>query len=218
MEEQMMCNDVCKEPPMKEKKSYYAIIPADIRYDKRLKPNAKLLYGEITALCNERGYCWAMNTYFADLYEVKKETISRWIAQLKEFEYITVNHIKGDGNDKIIKRYIQISHGGDDKIVMGGIDEKVKDNTTCLNTTVNNKDNKPVRHKHGEYKRVLLTDEQLTTLKENYADWEERIARLDEYIEMSGKVYHNHLIVINNWARKDKAEETKKETVDIWNI
>ena len=63
---------------MAEHRSYYAIIPANVRYDQRLKPNTKLLYGEITALCNERGFCWAGNEYFADLYGVNKETISRW--------------------------------------------------------------------------------------------------------------------------------------------
>ena len=39
---------------------YYAVIPANVRYDKRLKPNAKLLFGEITCLTNKKGFCWAV--------------------------------------------------------------------------------------------------------------------------------------------------------------
>ena len=33
-----------------EKPNYYAINPADVRYSKKLTPNATLLYAEITAL------------------------------------------------------------------------------------------------------------------------------------------------------------------------
>lgn len=72
--------------------SYYAIIPADIRYNEALSANAKLLYGEITALCNKEGYCWASNQYFAKLYNVHKDTISKWVSELvqQEFVYFTV--------------------------------------------------------------------------------------------------------------------------------
>lgn len=69
-------------------KSYFAVIPANVRYDKDLSANAKLLYGELTALCNEKGYCWATNAYFADLYDVNIRTIQKWLTQLTEKNYI----------------------------------------------------------------------------------------------------------------------------------
>lgn len=74
--------------------SFYAIIPAHIRYCKDLEPNAKLLYGEITALCSIEGYCWATNQYFADLYEVDTFTIQRWLKSMKEKKFIKVEIFK----------------------------------------------------------------------------------------------------------------------------
>ena len=59
---------------MENKKSYYAIIPANVRYDERLKLLSRMLYGEITALSNEKGYCWANNKYFGTLYKVSIQT------------------------------------------------------------------------------------------------------------------------------------------------
>lgn len=67
---------------------------------------------------------------------------------------------------------------------------------------------KPVRHKYGEYNNVLLSDEDMEKLKEEFpSDYEERIERLSSYIASSGKSYKNHLATIRNWARKDKKEE-----------
>ena len=82
---------------MNNKKSYYAIIPANIRYDKDIPANAKLLYGEITALTNEKGYCWATNNYFAELYGVSVQSISGWIKTLKDKNYITTEIIYKEG-------------------------------------------------------------------------------------------------------------------------
>lgn len=68
-------------------------------------------------------------------------------------------------------------------------------------------DKKPVRHKYGEYKNVLLSDDDLAKLKAEFPDWKERIERLSSYIAQSGKSYKNHLATIRNWARKDKERE-----------
>lgn len=73
---------------MEQQKNYYAIIPANVRYDEDLIPSAKLLYGEITALCNDKGFCWATNNYFASLYKVNERTIRTWLDSLINKGYI----------------------------------------------------------------------------------------------------------------------------------
>ena len=65
------------------------------------------------------------------------------------------------------------------------------------------KNTKPVKHKHGEYNNVLLTDDELGKLKKEYFDWEERIERLSSYVASTGKKYKSHYATIRNWARKD---------------
>ena len=68
------------------------------------------------------------------------------------------------------------------------------------------------RHKYGEYKNVLLSDEEIEKLKAEFPnDYENRIERLSEYIASTGKKYKNHLATIRAWARKEKpvVEEEK---------
>lgn len=84
------------------KKSFFAIIPADVRYHDSLCANAKLLYGEITALCNEQGYCWANNHYFAELYKVSKRSITNWISELESFDFIKIEVDQSSGNQRKI--------------------------------------------------------------------------------------------------------------------
>ena len=91
-----------------QQKAYYAIIPANVRYDKDLVPNAKLLYGEITALCNEKGYCWATNQYFAELYNVSDRTIKNWISQLTDKGYIQRSVKYREGTKEIEQRKLFI--------------------------------------------------------------------------------------------------------------
>lgn len=88
--------------------NYYAIIPATVRYDNRLKPAEKLIYGEITALANKKGYCFANNRYFADLYSVTIHTASQWISHLEKLGYIYTEILR-DEKKEIKERRIYIS-------------------------------------------------------------------------------------------------------------
>lgn len=118
---------------MESKKSYYAVIPATVRYNKKIISGAKLLYGEITALCNEKGFCWATNKYFADLYEVDARTIRRWVQSLITERYIRVEIV----NDVERKIYVlevgQKCPVGRTKMSAGGGQKRPHNNTS--NTT-----------------------------------------------------------------------------------
>lgn len=212
------------------KKSYYAIIPAEVRYDEELPPNAKLLYGEITSLCNEKGYCWATNQYFADLYKVSKITVSRWISTLYKKGYIAVETLYKEGTKEIIERhlyivntpinknvnrYMQNDLEGINEIVNTSINKNVKDNNKVINTKINNK-LKVSKHKYGEYSHVLLTDKEHTHLLDLYGDsLYEHIKILDEYIETSGKKYKNHSLVIQKWVHDEWMKRNKDKPITL---
>lgn len=133
-------------------KGYYAVIPANVRYDEMLKDKAKLLYGEITALTNEKGFCWASNSYFAELYNVTKETISRLLRNLSDRGYIEIEIIYKNKEivgrkiyiqtsipiDKKVNTYCKNNQEGIDANINTPIDEKVKENNTDINNTFNN--------------------------------------------------------------------------------
>lgn len=73
---------------------YWAVIPASVRYDERIPANAKLLYGEISALCNREGFCWAKNEYFAQLFGWAAPTVTRLLSSLRDAGYLSVEMVK----------------------------------------------------------------------------------------------------------------------------
>jgi len=137
-----------------EEPSYFAVIPAVVRYDNVLTDKAKLLYGEITALSNAEGYCYATNGYFARLYNVGKQTISRAIASLEARGHITVVIDKDKATNEVLARRIfpltPVVKNDSTPIV-----KKRKDNNTRNNKARNKTGNIPLKAIEGLYEYQL---------------------------------------------------------------
>ena len=213
-----------------EQPNYYAILPSSVRYDNRLKPNEKLLYSEITALSNKTGLCYATNKYFADLYEVESETISRWIKHLKELQYIDVEIIYKEETKEIDKRVIKINGIPIDKNIntyipnnqegycennQEGIDKKVKENITSINnTSMNIKEN---------IKRKVFKKPTLEELKEYCisASLSVDYQYFYDYYESNGWKVGKNLMkdwkaTLRNWNRRNN--QNKKETSSNYEV
>lgn len=78
--------------------SYWAVLPAEIRYDDRLPASAKLLYAEISSLTGKDGYCWADNNYFARLYQITERSVRRLLDALAELGYIRIEEERSRHN------------------------------------------------------------------------------------------------------------------------
>ena len=120
-----------------------------------------MLYGEITALCNEKGYCWATNTYFSDLYGASKRTIIRCITELEKNGYINTKTIYKKGTKEVEKRIITIVDTPVTKLsppyrqnCHHPSDKNVTDNNT-FNNTLNNKEKEIYKEKENkEYENL----------------------------------------------------------------
>lgn len=201
--------------------TYYAVIPATVRYDADLPANAKLLYGELTALANTEGYCWATNAHFTALYNVSDRTVSRWIEELIKKGYITREVIR-NAKQEVTERRLYIN---DLPRNFAGVDPPDKNVTTSRqkpsnppdknvggnNTRENNtresarKQTKQTKQAYGELCNVFLTDEELHKLirRFNAPAVQRAVDRLSCYMESCGKKYKSHYATLLNWLKED---------------
>ena len=129
---------------MEEKPSYYSILTADVRYNKKLNASEKLLFSEITALSNKYGYCVAGNGYFSKLYNVSDRSVTRWIKHLKECGYLEYVPIYKDNSKEIAERRLYPITNSKDPL-----DKNVEDNITSINNiNISDKDNSESNNKN----------------------------------------------------------------------
>lgn len=174
-----------------QQKSYYAIIPANVRYDKDLAPNAKLLYGEITALCNEKGYCWASNQYFAELYGVSVLSVKRWVNSLVNKGYVYRTLTYKPNSKEVDKRILSIYSGIkiDTTSVQKCYDPSIKNDTsssikndTDNNTSINNTFNNT-----NIYKEKNIKKESVNSVIAEYTESKELQDALHDFVDMRTK-------------------------------
>ena len=188
---------------MDEKPNYYAIIPAEVRYDNELTANAKLLYAEITSLANKTGSCWATNEYFAYLYKTSTKTITRTIKKLSEKNYIKTTVETKRFEDGTIKK-IRIIHMDKnvlnhmDKNVLNHMDKNVPYNNTRTINNIESRENKFSKPTLDEIKEFIVTN--------NYNVDHDRFFN---YYESNGWMIgknkmKNWKATIRNWQGKEK--------------
>ena len=181
-----------------EKPNYYAVIPAEVRYSKELTPNAKLLYAEITALCNMNGKCTASTQYFCRLYEVSRVSIQKWLKTLEDNNYIKRVNIYKQGSKEIETRVITL--------VNTPTQEKFTDNININITNTNLTDsNKKVRFKKPTVKEV----KNYCILRNNNIDAESFI---DFYESKNWQIGKNKMkdwkACVRTWERREAKKQT----------
>lgn len=60
---------------------------------KAINSTDKLVYGVITSLTKNKGYCYASNDYIAKKVSLSKRTITKTISNLKNANYIRVETV-----------------------------------------------------------------------------------------------------------------------------
>jgi len=92
-----------------------------------LPSGAKLLYGEVTALSNQKGYCYASNSYFSKLYHCTPQAISKWFKQLESRGHVAIEYV---GNPGTQERRVSIGVDSTYQSQLRGVSTHVEQNNT----------------------------------------------------------------------------------------
>lgn len=204
----------------KVKPENFIVVQGWMLKDLGLKGNELLLYACIYGFSQADNQKFSGSLqYLADWTNSTKRSVIKNLQSLQDKGYIGkaeryINGVKFceyhvTNFTGVVKNF----HGGGEKNSLGGSEKSSPNNIDINNINKNivkTIDNN-IKHKHGEYNNVLLTDEELEKLKDEYIDWDERIERLSSYVASTGKKYKSHYATIRNWARKDQEQKAQKQ-------
>ena len=194
-------------------------IPRDIWLNKDLSITEKCFLAEIDSLGGSEEGCFASNQYFAEFFNLSKERARKIIGELNKKGYLEITLTYKEDTKEVDQRIIKlIGYGHKQPYGQNQPGGTVKNDHYITKSDNIIKKEKPVRHKYGTYKHVLLTDKDMEKLVTTYGKEviDEYIDRMDNWIELHGKTYKNYYLALINWLKKGKvtpleAQDPKKE-------
>ena len=132
----------------------YSICLNEWALDKDIKNELSLLL-IISSLC-AKGYCYATNTYFSELFGVPEQTISRKLKILERKKYITIEYKKK--GCQVIARYIRLTKllTVDYQNCLSSINKNVKENNININKNIIKENNKKKYFENNELNDLFL--------------------------------------------------------------
>ena len=201
---------------MTEQPNYYAVIPAEVRYNPNINSNVKLLYGEISALSNKYGYCIATNDYFSELYSVSTRTITDWIKALEDMTYVTSKIETKRYDDGTIKkiRKLYLNHIEDSlqNHIEVSPQNHIEENFSYNNTSNINNTSKKEIYKERKFEKPTLEEVEEYCKNRNsnvdaktFYDYFE----VGGWVDSKGNKVKNWKQKIITWERNTAAKEEK---------
>ena len=194
-------------------------IPRDIWLNKDLSITEKCFLAEIDSLGGSEEGCFASNQYFGEFFNLSKERARKIIGELRKKGYLEITLTYKEDSKEVDQRIIKlIGYGHKQPYGQNQPGGTVKNDHYITKSDNIIKKEKPVRHKYGTYKHVLLTDKDMEKLVSTYGKEviDEYIDRMDNWIELHGKTYKNYYLALINWLKKGKvtpleAKDPKKD-------
>lgn len=178
------------------KTNRYAIIPAEVRYDRALTSTSILLYGEIVAATNAFGVCEEDVGYFAAAMRLDSRSITRCVAQLIENGHLQRITEKGRRKFKTISKPIPLPD--DVEVILPPVREDIAEFVTAITKT---------------WEKALST---ILDKKEGYEDIiRQRLARVDKDDLVEAVKNRIEFVNASDWHQQP---ENRQSAVDIMQV
>lgn len=189
-------------------------ISKEIWQDSRLNALDKIILVEIDSLDNEETGCFASNEYLAEFCQCSERKVRDALSKLKKYGYVIIESF--NGRTRVMHSMAEIAKQSG-KICRA---EWQKMQGSKVNNKINNKDDikrseknaRPDKQIYGQYKNVLLTQEEYDKII-NQENGPEAIEFLSEYMEMKNYKVKSHYLAIKKWvfdAVKEKQQRQEK--------